>query len=983
MAPNVSRVTRVIDPLNNRTTYAYDAAGRLSVRRDARGNRTTYTYDLAGRELVRRYPGTVRVTSAYDPQGNRTVMRDATGRYTATYDALDRMIDIRNPSNRRVTYAYDAIGQRRRMLDPDNGRFTYTFDAAARILAVRNPQGLRATFSYDAADRRTLRKLANGTRTSLSYDNADRLTRIVHLKSSNVTIIGFSYKYDGTGRRTRVVETSGDIVTWTYDATYQLTRERRSGPSSYDVTHTYDPAGNRLVKIDSGARTTATYDGANHLVYSQDGTGRTTFTYDATGNLIKQKTPAGQITTSLWDFEQLNTAVKVGTVRVTYTWNGDKLRVQKASATDNRKFIYDGKNLLCEQTTANVSQAMYAYEPQQFGNLVSQRLLIAAVWTPIYCHYDALGSTAALTDSAAVVTDTYIYFAFGEVKTSTGTTTNRFTWVGERGYVKDTESGEFHLHQRQYQPDRARFKSADPLGLAVDPNLYRYVGNSAVNRTDPSGMFDEEIELYSPEELATVLGLPESDEIGLVEQEEARLIAEIQQQLWNLTFTQAFIEYTAELSRDGQLRRTPAASTAGQNDPGGFSPTEWIYDTFDWSERWSKDTRRHFAAFAKEVEFENQQWDSRAATDGMPTARVLNKVVGFSNSVAFDIWDRAFTLNIAICKGTKDLLDRDVIALRNSAGAATIVATLAVSQPTIMPPRFPIDVEGFLQEVNDFANDLDPDAARSGDSIAQLVMILSLGVGLEAELAAASRPLAGGLRYNPSISQNSSLLRNAGARSARSGALKTMEEKLAARTMTRAEWKGYQRAQRSFKTAPSTEDVSTFAGRLKSGKTYSSSPPVRSDKLARLSALNYDRRAKELVEQAATASNVNLVDLVDEVRSVSRSSNFWVDPMTGRRSLRINTGAFSRSAEHRLVESAHELVHAQRYNNILRARGGDVRDAHKAFFGIPDDLYALDEVGTEVLAAKRIRRHLGGLSKYQANETRSYIQYWRNEFFDH
>jgi hypothetical protein len=45
--------------------------------------------------------------------------------------------------------------------------------------------------------------VGNGTRTSLSYDDADRLTRIVHLKSSNVTIVGFSYKYDKTGRRTR------------------------------------------------------------------------------------------------------------------------------------------------------------------------------------------------------------------------------------------------------------------------------------------------------------------------------------------------------------------------------------------------------------------------------------------------------------------------------------------------------------------------------------------------------------------------------------------------------------------------------------------------------------------------------------------------------------------------------------------------------------------------------------------------------------
>jgi YD repeat-containing protein len=57
--------------------------------------------------------------------------------------------------------------------------------------------------------------------------------------------------------RTSVVESSGDRVTWSYDSAYQLLNERRSGVNGYNVTHTYDAAGNRTVKIDSGARTTA------------------------------------------------------------------------------------------------------------------------------------------------------------------------------------------------------------------------------------------------------------------------------------------------------------------------------------------------------------------------------------------------------------------------------------------------------------------------------------------------------------------------------------------------------------------------------------------------------------------------------------------------------------------------------------------------------------------------------------------------------
>jgi YD repeat-containing protein len=152
---------------------------------------------------------------------------------------------------------------------------------------------------------------------------------LVDLKGSGVVISQFDYRYDNTANRVGVTEASGDRVTWTYDATYQLTRERRSGVNSYDVTHVYDPAGNRTLKLDGGSRTTSAYNGANQIVWSQDGSGRTTITYDADGNLTREVKPSGQITTSVWDAENMNSAVLLpDTTRVTYTYNADHLRVR-------------------------------------------------------------------------------------------------------------------------------------------------------------------------------------------------------------------------------------------------------------------------------------------------------------------------------------------------------------------------------------------------------------------------------------------------------------------------------------------------------------------------------------------------------------------------------------------------------------------------------------------------------------------------------
>jgi len=62
------------------------------------------------------------------------------------------------------------------------------------------------------------------------------------------------------GNRLAVAEANGDLATWSYDETYQLTRERRSGANAYDTTYTYDGVGNRLTKVESGAITTYSCD---------------------------------------------------------------------------------------------------------------------------------------------------------------------------------------------------------------------------------------------------------------------------------------------------------------------------------------------------------------------------------------------------------------------------------------------------------------------------------------------------------------------------------------------------------------------------------------------------------------------------------------------------------------------------------------------------------------------------------------------------
>ena len=225
------RQTGTSDALGNLITYQYDAASRRVVRIDGRGLLTSYVYDAASRLIGQQYQDGTRATMTYDADSRRTVLSDWTGLYTSAYDPDSRVSSVVNPAGIAITYAYDAVGQRATMAQP-TGTFTYVFDPAGRISNLTNPEGQVTSWSYDASSRVTAQLLANGVRVSNTYDNADRLLLLANLGSGSTTLSSFAYTYNPVGNRTQVVEVDGSVVTWSYDPTYQLTNERRSGANS-------------------------------------------------------------------------------------------------------------------------------------------------------------------------------------------------------------------------------------------------------------------------------------------------------------------------------------------------------------------------------------------------------------------------------------------------------------------------------------------------------------------------------------------------------------------------------------------------------------------------------------------------------------------------------------------------------------------------------------------------------------------------------
>jgi RHS repeat-associated protein len=120
---------------------------------------------------------------------------------------------------------------------------------------------------------------------------------------------------------------------------------------------------------------------------------------------------------------------------------------------------------------------------------------------------DALGSTIALSDQAAVPITDYTYAPFG-MATSVGGSTNTIQFTGREN---DGIGLQYH-RARYYDPAQQRFISEDPLGLrGGDINSYAYVGNNPTQGTDPLGLYKRDVHYDQTLAIAIQVGICVSD----------------------------------------------------------------------------------------------------------------------------------------------------------------------------------------------------------------------------------------------------------------------------------------------------------------------------------------------------------------------------------------------------------------------------------------------------------------------------------------
>ena len=116
---------------------------------------------------------------------------------------------------------------------------------------------------------------------------------------------------------------------------------------------------------------------------------------------------------------------------------------------------------------------------------IDNKLSYQAEGNDYYFLADHLGSTVGLADSDGNIgdADKTSYDSFGNATNSSFSSRYQFT-----GREFDSFTGLQFSRARFYDPGIGRFVSEDPIGFrGGDVNLYGYVWNNPIDKTDPSG----------------------------------------------------------------------------------------------------------------------------------------------------------------------------------------------------------------------------------------------------------------------------------------------------------------------------------------------------------------------------------------------------------------------------------------------------------------------------------------------------------------
>ncbi len=383
----------------------------------------SHTYfDRLGREIRKRTLNAnnqaVLVDTSYDQRGRKkTVTRPYFSGQTpfvatTTYDALDRVVQVKVPSVNEEGGAVDAItttnynGLVTTMVNPKLQSTTTTKDTAGHVIEVRDALNGTITYHYDAVGQLYETIDAAGHTTTITYNRRGWKTSV-----NDPDLGNWSYSYYATGELKSQTDANNQTVQFLYDDLGRMTR--RDEPDGGFTEWTYDTAhGAGIGKLASVQFTPP--HGSNLAPYSNS------IDYDGLGRPITQRTTihgAEYVTSTDYDQysrPELLTYPSDFQVRQVYSPNGYLTKVTSP-------------NQLTKYWEAQQYDADGQVTREKYGNnIVTDRVyfarngLLNTISSPVQnleYHFDVLGNLAKRTDHyQSNLDEVFVYDALNRLR---------------------------------------------------------------------------------------------------------------------------------------------------------------------------------------------------------------------------------------------------------------------------------------------------------------------------------------------------------------------------------------------------------------------------------------------------------------------------------------------------------------------------------------------------------------------------------------
>jgi RHS repeat-associated protein len=520
------------DPDMGNWTYTYYPTGELWTQTDAKSQVVTLTYDKLSRPLTR-----------VEPEGTTTFVYGS----SATAHDIGKLTSVTSPGAFSQSFTYDSAGRiQNATTNADaatfvvsNGystttglletvtyptstsavpgsrfkvQYDYSYGLLKRVRDFNTPTTIYwEQIAGNAAGQAIDEQLGNGLHTYSTYDNVTGLLGGVTTGATS-QVQNLSYQWDKAGNLTQRKDNNLSLTEdFYYDNLYRLDYSRLNGVATPNLDMTYDALGNITAKAEGASSSSYNYStaqaGCTYYTHTQPHAvrkvGTAVYCYDANGNMTKR---SGNNVT--WYSYNMPNRIDQGSSYAQFFYGADRARFKQVAVTaaggslpaGTETTVYVGD--LFEKVTkpsAVIEYKHYIFAGQQ---PIAIRTLRSSGTNDVrYLHKDHLGSLDVATNESGSVVLRLAYDAFGKRRNATAwsgslpagdwTTIASFTHRGFTFHEELDNVDLIHMNGRVYDPNIARFISADPEVqaplMSQSLNRYSYVLNNPLTLIDPSG----------------------------------------------------------------------------------------------------------------------------------------------------------------------------------------------------------------------------------------------------------------------------------------------------------------------------------------------------------------------------------------------------------------------------------------------------------------------------------------------------------------